>query len=438
MTLYLIVFTASVCIMLCLMFRNATSFNMVGRQRIYLSVYTCAYFADWLKGPYLYKLYESYGMTENEMGMLFCVGFISSAIVGPFVGVVADNFGRKKMCLAYFLIYAVAACMCQSQSFSVLLLGRILSGIGTSLLCTIFESWMVFNFKLHNISREILEDTLSKSTVCNSVSAIVAGIVAQISVKYMGYSGPYKIILIPLVCGSLLCFWGFEADSLELHHAPDTLGLQASLKSMDKNVWILCITQSIFLSTMYTFVFLWTPAFETQDLPYGLIFSTFMVMISIGAQLYATISDKLIYLPYGILFLAGGVFLAAALAKNTKILYMSFCGFELICGVMFPSYGALRSIYIDEKYRTTVMNICRIPLNVFVIIMLLNKQYMTIQQTFVVCGMGNIVGGFIYCKFVSNKTMQDSKLYRRPDNEEDFGSLDDSMDEYELESDPEL
>ena len=117
---------------------------------------------------------------------------------------------------------------------------------------------------------------------------------------------------------------------------------------------------------------------------------------------------------------------------------MSFCGFELICGVMFPSYGALRSIYIDEKYRTTVMNICRIPLNVFVIIMLLNKQYMTIQQTFVVCGMGNIVGGFIYCKFVSNKTMQDSKLYRRPDNEEDFGSLDDSMDEYELESDPEL
>ena len=75
----------------------------------YLSVYTLAYFSDWLKGPYVYVLYESYGLTEQDIALLFVIGFGASAISGPFVGTLADRFGRKKMCLAYFVIYTLSA-----------------------------------------------------------------------------------------------------------------------------------------------------------------------------------------------------------------------------------------------------------------------------------------------------------------------------------------
>ena len=37
----------------------------------YLIVYSLAYFSDWIKGPYVYILYESYGLSESDIAYLF-------------------------------------------------------------------------------------------------------------------------------------------------------------------------------------------------------------------------------------------------------------------------------------------------------------------------------------------------------------------------------
>lgn len=47
--------------------------------------------ADWLQGPYVYALYESYGFVKEDIGLLFVAGFLSSAIFGTFVGSLADK-----------------------------------------------------------------------------------------------------------------------------------------------------------------------------------------------------------------------------------------------------------------------------------------------------------------------------------------------------------
>ena len=47
--------------------------------------------ADWLQGPYVYALYQSYGFEPNEIAQLFVAGFLSSAIFGTFVGSLADK-----------------------------------------------------------------------------------------------------------------------------------------------------------------------------------------------------------------------------------------------------------------------------------------------------------------------------------------------------------
>ena len=61
-------------------------------QKIYLVVYVCAFFADWLKGPYVYALYESYGYSESQIAYLFLAGFGASGLSGPFVGAAAFPF----------------------------------------------------------------------------------------------------------------------------------------------------------------------------------------------------------------------------------------------------------------------------------------------------------------------------------------------------------
>ena len=146
--IFQILFGIVLSIYLCLTYQDYTSTstqNITFRkfQSQYLIVYTLAYFSGWLKGPYVYILYESYGLSESDIAVLFVAGFGSSAISGPFVGTLADRFGRKKMCLVYFVIYIASALAKHMPNFNWLLLGRVLGGIGTSLLTTTFESWMV-------------------------------------------------------------------------------------------------------------------------------------------------------------------------------------------------------------------------------------------------------------------------------------------------------
>lgn len=397
-------------------------------QRQYLIVHTLAYFADWLKGPYIYALYNSYGLSENDIALLFLVGFGVSGIFGPFVGMFADKYGRKKLSLAYFIIYILSA-LCQPfVNFKILILGRILGGIGTSLLTSTFESWMIAEHKRREFPQELLDDTFSKSTLCNSVSAIVAGIVAQLSSEYFGYIAPFMLAINPLMLGMFFCWQWWKDDTVK---TPTVQHLV-----LDKNMTIIGFSQSLFLGGMYIFVFLWTPALGTKNIPFGLIFATFMVMISIGSGIFKVTAVQTEQLPYVIFFLSIlATIVTISSLHNEYMVFTSFLVFELACGIMFPTYGSLRATYIPDEYRTTVMNIYRIPLNMFVIIVLLINKYISLEVSFCICLAAYITCYFSWYAFTPKKKIHDGHKYEMSITEEDKES---DVDDYELESDEEF
>ena len=51
---------------------------------------------------------------------------------------------------------------------------------------------------------------------------------------------------------------------------------------------------------------------------------------------------------------------------------LGFCTFEACVGIFWPSIMKMRSQYIPEEARSTIMNFFRIPLNIFVCIVLYN------------------------------------------------------------------
>lgn len=55
-----------------------------------------------------------------------------------------------------------------------------------------------------------------------------------------------------------------------------------------------------------------------------------------------------------------------------KIQLIAFCIFEACVGIFWPSMMKLRSQYVPEESRSTIINLFRIPLNLFVCIMLYN------------------------------------------------------------------
>ena len=57
----------------------------------YIVVYLCMMMADWLQGPYVYALYKSYNYQLDQIGYLFIMGFLSSAIFGTVISSFADK-----------------------------------------------------------------------------------------------------------------------------------------------------------------------------------------------------------------------------------------------------------------------------------------------------------------------------------------------------------
>merc|ERR1719198_1249671 len=89
-------------------------------RRIYLPAFLMAMLADWLQGPFVYALYQGYGIDREHNGYLFVLGFGSSAIFGTVVGSAADKYGRKRFALLYCLIY-FGHCLTKHMNFFAIL-----------------------------------------------------------------------------------------------------------------------------------------------------------------------------------------------------------------------------------------------------------------------------------------------------------------------------
>ncbi|KAK0400234.1 hypothetical protein QR680_003414 [Steinernema hermaphroditum] len=95
-----------------------------------------------------------------------------------------------------------------------------------------------------------------------------------------------------------------------------------------------------------------------------------------------SIADKLFVLLTAGLCLAVPIFFL----ENTTLLFIAFVLFEMCVGIFWPAMGYLRGIIVPETSRSTTMNFFRIPLNLIVIVILLNNLPMVrIFQFCVLC-----------------------------------------------------
>jgi len=142
-------------------------------------VYALVMSSDWLQGPFLYSLYhDEHRLPASFVSTLFTTGFLSGAISGSLIGRLADRHGRKAACLAFCAVYALSCVLTTVPDKAVLFLGRVLGGVGTSLLFSVFESWMVSDFKARGLGEKgvDLSRTFGLMSTVNSVVAIACGV----------------------------------------------------------------------------------------------------------------------------------------------------------------------------------------------------------------------------------------------------------------------
>lgn len=348
--------------------------KFVAFQNNYLFVFMLAMFSDWLQGPYVYELYVSYGFNQQQIAELFVCGFGSSMIVGTFVGGLADKFGRKGMCIVYSICYIIACCTKLVPEYWTLMLGRFLSGISTSLLFSVFESWMVCEHSKKGFDPSLLGDTFSYATLGNGFVAVVAGLVANSAASSYGFYAPFVVAILPLAVVAIMVFATWQENyGNQQQNMMSSLIKGFDLIRSDSRIAALGMGQSCFEGAMYTFVFMWTPALKTEEEKavenggtategmesssqyLGLIFAVFMVSVMVGSSLFKILSptkESLYRVP---LYLHGAAFLAMAsitlFLDNKFVVYCMFLVFEASVGLFYPAYGVIKSEKIPEDIR---------------------------------------------------------------------------------------
>jgi len=399
-------------------------------QMRFLFVFWMMRMADWLQGPYFYEVYSSkiinsIALPLSMVSKLFLMGFATTGLFGPFLGRIIDTNGRKLGTLAFAALYTWGALSTRSNILPLLFLGRIAGGLGTSLLFSAPEAWLVGEHSREGFDGKWLGQTFGWAYAGDSLVAITAGQLASFSAEKSGPTGPFTLSVVFLLIGSLAAAltWkenvasqSFVTGSTEQSNKRATIGDAFAVMMADKRILLTGATQALFEGAMYIFVMQWAPALKgtiqtatnwgvSSSIPFGKVFSCFMACCLLGSTAFGYFQKRLVpsastesslkkEKKFGVeevtalmLFVATVAMASATVLgpQSLAALVTSFFVFEGCVGMYFPSIGSLRSKYVPDSHRSVIMNLFGIPLNLIVVSVFLSIGFLGVQGA-LICG----------------------------------------------------
>ncbi|KFA60243.1 hypothetical protein S40285_08076 [Stachybotrys chlorohalonatus IBT 40285] len=368
--------------------RDTTTPRFFGFCTTFLVGYGLAIAADWLQGGFLYSLYKNtLELPEPTIASLFATGFFCGGISATFVGTFADRFGRKLACLCYCGMYATSCITLLSPYLPILFFGRALGGVSTTLLFTVFETWMVSEYHKQGFGHfdTGLSFVYSTMSILNGFIAATCGVLAQVLVSVTGSE------LTPFLVenfGASQSAQVFKKPAVK--HAPigkTKLALFDStqiLIQLDMGILSIGFAVTMLEGAMYIMVYSWSQALVSARQhsgtpgapPFGLIFANFMCALTLGSFLFAYVTRKdnsLLLSSQTVqltLSLAAAALLLTIITQVEAYRFWAFCVFEFCLGMYFPSIGYLKGRLVREEQRGKVYGLMRVPLNAFVLVAL--------------------------------------------------------------------
>ncbi|KAI5921514.1 hypothetical protein F4810DRAFT_342554 [Camillea tinctor] len=390
-------------------------------RRIFLQVYLLVMGSEWLQGPYMYSLFRNEkNLDESTVALLYICTYASAAISAFFTGYVADRFGRRAACLVFCGIHSLASVSVCLDRLELLILGRVLGGVGITLLWTAFESWMVAEYNARGLHRSpsfSLSTMFGLMTTANCSTAVLAGVLGHCVVLALGSKADPFIVGVALDFGAVILMlrtWNENRDhdantkrdilpEQECEEEPQLTEQKRISTSLlkDTRIWALSFVSCCFEGTVFLLMFFWPGTLqEARDaehpgtdemVPYGVTFAAFMATMALGALFFNIISrmsdwenrkdqqdegkeTAVILTPTRLLALAllmsASSFLIAALTRRETYLFAAFMLFEACNGVYVPNMAYHRGVIISNAGRSRIYSVMNIPLFVFVVVAL--------------------------------------------------------------------
>eukprot|EP00536_Pseudo-nitzschia_multiseries_P015876 jgi/Psemu1/247164/estExt_Genewise1.C_9700011 len=382
--------------------------------------------ADGLQGTHLYVLYEGYGF---NVASLYALGFVAGAVTTPITGPLIDRFGRKRSAMLYCVLEMGINLLEQYPLLAGLLVSRMVGGITTNLLSSVFETWLDTEFR----NRHEDEDTIAKNeyevimrdaVVVSNLASIASGYLAHVLAERCGPVGPFKgavsctgmaLIAISLLWkenyGESASSFGEEEDGEEVEAKDDVEAI--SIFRSDPKILFLGIIQGLSAGSLQLFVFLWSPtlrSFSPGDS------SNFVTNSGEGKRvisslfrwagrtvLYLLGSEFLLGISY--IFASALMFIPSVLQTSSpesfSIALAAFLIYEFLVGITVTCEGLARSLYLPSGGRATMMMVPRMIVNLAVSLGVLLTKYIPTQSTFVAVAFLMSCSGVLQLSFLS-------------------------------------
>ena len=380
----------------------------------YLIAFVLTRSAMWAKAPYLYTLFMTvHKFTFAEIGILYLVDAIAALILGPITGQLADKYGRKMFCHCYNISIIINLLLRMEGSRPLAYLAQVVTGFGAGLISTTFEAWVVSEseraFENYNREAERFKKNLfTKSNVYDAATSIITSILLAFVYSYYGIYAPFWISIFLSLAATIYIHFAWEENELQIKKKESVLSQLGGAMNEFRKIEVLCIgiIEGIAMACLNIFLFSWTPILK-QSTPGGMnvgfIFTSMVLTMIVGTKSYEVLIVNLHFDYYmsisGCLFLQG-LLLFLTYRIDSFLVRMIFLSlFNGLTGFYNPLNSIVKSNILEEKYRALLMNLFRVPLNIYVIVVLLTLRYMnsfTVALiTGVMCYLASGIGLFL-------------------------------------------
>ena len=385
-------------------------------------------------GTHLYVLYEGYGFTVAN---LYCLGFVTGGLASPVTGALVDKLGRKKSAILYCLLEIGINRLEQYPILAGLIISRMVGGITTNLLSTVFDTWLDTEYRRRGIRKEGGYETIMRdSVIISNLAAIGSGYMAHTLAETYGPKGPFEgaVMCTSIALVVIMFLWteNYGCGEHEVKGMKQFMREAVTAFKSDSRVLRLGIIQGLTCGSIQIFIFLWSPALRhfAESAPkgsigldsngepaYGLIFGAFMaagvlgglaapcirklatflmkpaakkttttsaaVLTQLGKDGEQTNDDRQIEVLATICYLSSAVLLLLPCLldgegqNSFSICLGAFLVYEFIVGLYLPWEGVLRSIYFPAEGRASILTLPRIIVNGAVSIGVVLTNYMT-------------------------------------------------------------
>jgi len=354
---------------------------------------------------------------------------VTGAVTSPITGAMVDKIGRKKSALLYCALEIFINRLEQYPNIVGLIASRMIGGITTNLLSSVFETWVDTEYRRRGFDHEKYEIVMRDSVVASNLAAIASGYLAHVLAERFGAIGPFEgaVACTAVALAIVMAVWteNYGSESPEIKSASSYLKEAVHTFKKDSRVLRVGIIQGLTMGSLQIFVFLWSPALrnlsqhaaegllglDSQGEPaYGLIFGAFMAAGVVGGFIApyvrkattllltplaksctatVTIEGEGEIRPMAVEFLAAfcylmcaGLLLTPSIVSSDGALSFTislgaFMMYEFMIGIYTPCEGVIRSIYIPSDARCSMMTLPRIIVNVAVSLGVISTKFVS-------------------------------------------------------------